>query len=98
MAKHPSRVKEKLKDAGKTGGGAPKVLSDGNHLCFRILGENNPKLKQVPDGLHNTAEIPMNDAMVTEGIEEQEKPESSSKKKKSRVPDEQSLHDLHKRF
>ena len=61
------------------------MLDEGDHLCCRILGEDNPKLKQIPGGLHNTAEIPTNDAMVTEGIEEQEKPESSSKKRKGFV-------------
>ena len=75
-----SRVNKKLKDAKKPGGGAPK---------------DNPRLKQTPGGFHTTVEIPTNDAMVTEASEEQEKRESSSKKRKSRVPDEQPSRDLH---
>lgn len=91
-----TRVKDKIKDGKRTGGGGPKVLGEADQLCCRILGEDNPKLQRIPGGRHNTAEITTNEPVVTEGIEDKQTPASSSNKRKSTIRDEQSLDDLHR--
>ena len=48
-----SRLKEKLKDGQKTGGGPPTKLGENDALAHRILGESNPKLVRIPGAMEN---------------------------------------------
>ena len=63
-----TRVKGNLKHGKITGGGTAKNLSDADQLCVRILGEDNPKLTQIPGGIHNTTETLGNLAEETEEV------------------------------
>ena len=78
-------MKDNLKHGKLTGGDPAKSLSDTDQLCVRILGEDNPKLTQIPGVIHNTtAEV---------------SPYCSNKRKmKDTTEDtkEQSIDDLHR--
>lgn len=51
------RLKDRLKDAKRTGGGAPKTLSNNDRLTWRIVGETNPKLTMIPGAMVNAEDI-----------------------------------------
>ena len=87
-----TRVNDNLKQGKITGGGPAKSLSYADQLCVRILGEDNPKLTQIPGGIHNTTETLGNVAEETEEVS----PSFSNKRKvKDMTEDttEQSLDD-----
>ena len=72
-----------------------KCLPDADQLCVRILGEDNPKLSQIPEGIHNTTETLGNLAEETDEVS----PSCSNKRKvKDTTEDtkEQYLDDLHR--
>ena len=45
----------KKRHGSGTGGGCAKKLSEADDLCLRIMGENNPKMCNVPGSIHNTS-------------------------------------------
>ena len=47
------RLKERLKDVKKTGGGPSKELSENDRLVWRVLGEQNPKITKVVGAMEN---------------------------------------------
>lgn len=49
------RLKDKTKDAKKTGGGPGAVLSENDRLTWKILGDTNPKVAMVPNAMANTS-------------------------------------------
>ena len=80
---------------GKSGDDPAKTFSDADQLCFRIFGDDNPKLTQIPGAIHNTTETVGNALEETDG----DVPCSSKKRKvkdASEHTKEQSLDDLHR--
>ncbi len=51
------RLKDRMKDGKRTGGGAAKALSKNDRLTWRIIGESNPKITMIPGAMVNAEDI-----------------------------------------
>ena len=51
------RLKHRMKDGKRTGGGAAKALSKNDRLTLRIIGESNPKITMIPGAMVNAEDI-----------------------------------------
>ena len=47
------RVKEKIDNSSKTGGGPYQRLSENDRIALDIIGKDNPKLKKVPGAVNS---------------------------------------------
>ena len=69
-----NRVKERIRDTRRTGGGPVKPLTNENDAtCLRIIGESNPKMTKIPGAYSNTTPLSSGSFLShSEDLEEEE--------------------------